>query len=99
MCSSDLGQVKGICGSAIIDGVAELFRTGIVDSRGKFKKGLDSKRIREGESGWEYVIAWAEETSIGREVSARIRFRDLAQVWAEQDRQATLPLRVPHRPK
>ena len=31
------GQVKGICGSAIIDGVAELFRTGIVDSRGKFK--------------------------------------------------------------
>jgi len=62
------GQVKGICGSAIIDGVAELFRTGIVDSRGKFKKGLDSKRIREGESGWEYVIAWAEETSIGRDI-------------------------------
>jgi uncharacterized 2Fe-2S/4Fe-4S cluster protein (DUF4445 family) len=63
------GQVKGICGSAIIDGVAELFRAGIVDSRGKFKKGLESKRIRQGESGWEYVIAWAEETSIGRDIS------------------------------
>ncbi len=62
------GHVKGICGSAIIDSVAELFRAGIVDSRGKFKKGLDSKRIREGESGWEYVIAWAEETSIGRDI-------------------------------
>ncbi|MBE0671331.1 MAG: DUF4445 domain-containing protein [Anaerolineales bacterium] len=62
------GQVKGICGSAIIDGVAELFRAGIVDSRGKFKQGLDSKRIRKGESGWEYVIAWAEETSIGRDI-------------------------------
>ncbi len=62
------GQVKGICGSAIIDGVAELFRTGIVDSRGKFKTGLSSKRIRQGESGWEYVIAWAEETSIGRDI-------------------------------
>lgn len=62
------GQVKGICGSAIIDGVAELFRTGIVDSRGKFKKDLNSKRIRQGESGWEYVIAWAEETSIGRDI-------------------------------
>ncbi|MDO8754895.1 MAG: ASKHA domain-containing protein, partial [Anaerolineales bacterium] len=69
------GQVKGICGSAIIDGVAELFRTGIVDSRGKFKgRGgvtppvLDSKRIRKGERGWEYVIAWAEETSIGRDI-------------------------------
>ena len=62
------GQVKGICGSAIIDGVAELFRAGIVDSRGKFKTGLSSNRIRQGESGWEYVIAWAEETSIGRDI-------------------------------
>lgn len=62
------GQVKGICGSAIIDGVAELFRAGIVDSRGKFKTNLESKRIRKGESGWEYVIAWAEETSIGRDI-------------------------------
>jgi len=68
------GHVKGICGSAIIDSVAELFRAGIVDSRGKFKKGLGSTsspkgdRIREGASGWEYVIAWAEETSIGRDI-------------------------------
>ncbi|MBK9006825.1 MAG: DUF4445 domain-containing protein [Anaerolineae bacterium] len=62
------GQVKGICGSAIIDGVAELFRAGIVDSRGKFKKNLESKRVRQGESGWEYVIAWTEETSIGRDI-------------------------------
>ena len=62
------GQVKGICGSAIIDGVAELFRAGIVDSRGKFKSGLESNRIRKGASGWEYVIAWAEETSIGRDI-------------------------------
>jgi len=48
--------------------VAELFRAGIVDSRGKFKTGLSSNRIRKGESGWEYVIAWAEETSIGRDI-------------------------------
>jgi len=62
------GQVKGICGSAIIDGVAELFRAGIIDSRGKFKKELSTKRVREGEKGWEYVVAWAEETSIGRDI-------------------------------
>ena len=62
------GHVKGICGSAIIDAVAELFRAGIVDSRGKFKKNLSSNRIREGENGWEYVIAWAQETSIGRDI-------------------------------
>lgn len=62
------GKAKGICGSAIIDAVAELFRVGIVDSRGKFKKDLSTKRVRQGESGWEYVIAWADETSIGREI-------------------------------
>ena len=62
------GHVKGICGSAIIDSVAELFRAGIVDSRGKFKKNLDTKRIREGENGWEYIVAWADETSIGRDI-------------------------------
>jgi uncharacterized 2Fe-2S/4Fe-4S cluster protein (DUF4445 family) len=62
------GKVKGICGSAIIDGVAELFRAGIVDSRGKFRQGLSSNRIRKGESGWEYVVAWAGETSIGRDI-------------------------------
>ena len=62
------GKAKGICGSAIIDAVAELFRAGIVDSRGKFKKGLNTNRVREGENGWEYIIAWAEETSIGRDI-------------------------------
>ena len=62
------GQVKGICGSAIIDAVAELFRAEIIDSRGKFNKQLSTKRVRQGESGWEYVIAWADETSIGREI-------------------------------
>ena len=30
------GKAKGICGSAIIDAVAEMFRAGIVDSRGRF---------------------------------------------------------------
>lgn len=63
-----IGHVKGICGSAIIDAVAELFRAEIIDSRGKFKKNLETKRVREGESGWEYVIAWKEETSIGRDI-------------------------------
>ena len=62
------GKAKGICGSAIIDAVAELFRAEIVDSRGRFKKELKTNRVREGEAGWEYVIAWAEETSIGRDI-------------------------------
>lgn len=62
------GPVKGICGSAIIDGVSEMFRTGIITPRGHFVEGLQSSRIRKGELGWEYVVAWADETSIGRDI-------------------------------
>ena len=62
------GQVRGICGSAIIDAVAELFRSGIVNSRGRFRPGLSSARLRKTDGSAEYVIAWAEETSIGRDI-------------------------------
>ncbi len=62
------GLVKGICGSAIIDGVAEMFRCGIITPRGHFNKDLKSERIRKGDLGWEYVIAWAKETSIDRDI-------------------------------
>jgi uncharacterized 2Fe-2S/4Fe-4S cluster protein (DUF4445 family) len=72
------GLAKGICGSAIIDAVAEMFRTGIIDARGRFKDGLDSPRIREGENGPEYVIAWADQTSIGRDIP--LSLKDIRQI-------------------
>jgi uncharacterized 2Fe-2S/4Fe-4S cluster protein (DUF4445 family) len=63
------GKAKGICGSAIIDAVAELFRVGIVNARGKFIADEGgSKRIRKGEAGWEYVIAWENETTLQRDI-------------------------------
>lgn len=62
------GPVKGLCGSAIIDAVAEMFRVGIIGARGHFNPDLQSERVRKGELGWEYVIAWSGETSIGRDI-------------------------------
>ena len=53
------GKVKGICGSAIIDAVAEMFRVGILDSRGRFKRGVKSDRIIETDKGAAYILAWA----------------------------------------
>ncbi|MGB7876524.1 MAG: ASKHA domain-containing protein, partial [Anaerolineales bacterium] len=72
------GKAKGICGSAIIDLVAEMFKAGILDSRGRFKRGVSSRRVREGENGSEYVVAWAEETSIGRDI--HISIKDIRQI-------------------
>jgi uncharacterized 2Fe-2S/4Fe-4S cluster protein (DUF4445 family) len=64
----NVGKAKGICGSAIIDAVAEIFRVGIVDARGKFTTEERSKRLRKGEAGPEYVIAWSDETTINRDI-------------------------------
>ncbi|MGB9904935.1 MAG: ASKHA domain-containing protein, partial [Desulfotomaculales bacterium] len=63
-------EAKGICGSGIIDIVAELFKAGIIDRNGRFNMKLNSPRVRRGEDGRpEYVLAWADETSIGRDIT------------------------------
>lgn len=65
---------KGICGSGIIDAIAELFKSGIIGASGRFNKGLEEfPRVRKGTDGkMEYVICWAEETSIGQDISITI---------------------------
>ena len=53
---------RGICGSGMISLLAEMFITGIIDKGGKVNRSLDTPRVRIGEHGPEYVVAWAEET-------------------------------------
>ncbi len=69
---------KGICGSAIIDAIAEMFRVGVLDARGRIDPSASTDRIREGEFGLEYVIAWEDETSIGRDIP--ITTQDVRQI-------------------
>ena len=65
-----VGMVKpmGICGSGLINIVAGLLEACVLDQNGKFKPGLKTDRIREGEDGWEYVLAWAPDTQIDRDI-------------------------------
>jgi uncharacterized 2Fe-2S/4Fe-4S cluster protein (DUF4445 family) len=51
----------GICGSGLLVIVATLFEYGVIDRQGKFNRELDIERIREGRSGYEYVLTWEEE--------------------------------------
>jgi uncharacterized 2Fe-2S/4Fe-4S cluster protein (DUF4445 family) len=62
------GKPKGLCGSALIALLAELFVTGVVDKGGNFKLDLGTPRLRVGEHGPEYVVAWADETETGRDI-------------------------------
>jgi len=60
---------RGICGSGMIDLLAEMFITGLVDRNGRLAKDLPTDRVRMGEHGREYVVAWADETAIGRDIT------------------------------
>lgn len=62
------GKPRGICGSGLISLLAEMFITGIIDKSGNLNKSLDTPRIRVGEHGDEYVVAWAGETDHGRDI-------------------------------
>jgi uncharacterized 2Fe-2S/4Fe-4S cluster protein (DUF4445 family) len=62
-------QARGLCGSAMIDLGWEMYRSGAIDASGRFSKETHSPRLREGPNGLEFVIAWAEQTSIGRDIS------------------------------
>ncbi len=53
---------RGICGSGMIALLAEMFITGVLDKSGHINRALDTPRVRMGDHGAEYVVAWAEET-------------------------------------
>ncbi|MGA2402185.1 MAG: ASKHA domain-containing protein [Syntrophobacteraceae bacterium] len=54
----------GICGSAIIDGIAELLSAGIIDQSGRFAL-LDHPRVRVVDDVPEFIVAHAEESATG----------------------------------
>jgi len=63
-------KTKGICGSGILDAVAQLFLTGIINKSGAFSKHQISNRFQihpETEIKF-FVLAWAKETSIGEDI-------------------------------
>jgi uncharacterized 2Fe-2S/4Fe-4S cluster protein (DUF4445 family) len=66
---SVIGNAKpiGICGSGLIDLLGDLFRCGIIDKNGSMKD-LDNGRTRGGKEGKEFVVAFAEETDMGKDI-------------------------------
>ena len=58
----------GICGSGIFDAAAQMFLSGIIDKSGRFAKDLKTDRYRVHSKMAEFVIAWARETAIDRDI-------------------------------
>ncbi|MFH2011984.1 MAG: ASKHA domain-containing protein [Pseudomonadota bacterium] len=62
------GKPLGICGSGLIDTIAELFRNRIIDPNGKFPRDSGTQRIRESEDGIEFILVPGSETETGKDV-------------------------------
>jgi uncharacterized 2Fe-2S/4Fe-4S cluster protein (DUF4445 family) len=73
-------KAKGICGSGILDVLAEVYSAGIISKSGVFAKMQKSKRFRRDPdtNQPEFVLAWAEETSIGKDIV--IMQKDIRQI-------------------
>lgn len=57
----------GICGSGIIDAVAELLEAGILEQNGKFNQDAEGEWLRRDDEGlWEYVLVRDVYTASGR---------------------------------
>ncbi len=65
-----IGMVKpkGICGSGLINMVAEFLEAEMISPNGKFNTDLPSQRIRPGPDGMEYVLAYREDTATGADI-------------------------------
>lgn len=60
----------GICGSGIIDLIAQMFFSGIIDGKGKIKQSSNSCRIRFNQAAgcYEYLLVPAKDTVNGRDI-------------------------------
>ncbi len=61
---STLGDAPplGICGSGMISLLGEMMVTGVIDKSGRIAVDGRSPRLRRGEEGPEYVVAWSADT-------------------------------------
>lgn len=64
------GKPRGLCGSGLISLLAEMYLTGVVDKSGHINLSLAqaNRRVREGEHGPEYVVAWGSESEQGKDI-------------------------------
>ena len=61
-------KARGLCGSGIIDAVAEMYGSSIVDFSGKIRDQGKSHLIRNGIDGLEYVVSPASENDLQKDI-------------------------------
>ncbi len=69
----------GICGSGLVDGIAEMLKSKLITRSGRFnQKLIDHERFIRNDKKLKFIIAQKEETSINKEIS--ISQNDIRQI-------------------
>ncbi len=68
----------GICGSGIVDAIAQLLSRGIIDRVGRFKAPFETPRLKKVGGYSKFVVAWNEESGTGSEIT--ISQKDITEV-------------------
>ncbi|MDH3364728.1 MAG: ASKHA domain-containing protein, partial [Thermoplasmata archaeon] len=76
-----LGDEKpnGICGSGLIDLVAEMYSSGVIDRKARIQE-LPTDRVRQGDEGLEYVVEWNDRLAEGASSDLIVTDPDLQNV-------------------
>jgi uncharacterized 2Fe-2S/4Fe-4S cluster protein (DUF4445 family) len=66
-----VGDAKpiGLCGSAMVDVVAEMAKRGIINCRGRFNTNMKTPRLKIIDNNVEFILTWKNETATGREIT------------------------------
>ncbi|HHT9130642.1 MAG TPA: ASKHA domain-containing protein, partial [Candidatus Brocadiaceae bacterium] len=59
---------SGICGSGLLDCLANLVRSGVIDRTGSFQKGIDTDRLRKTDDGYEFILVHRDETATKKDI-------------------------------
>lgn len=62
------GKPLGICGSGLIDLIAEMFMAGILTIQGKINSKIDSPRITATPDGLAYVVVYGKDSADGKDI-------------------------------
>ena len=60
---------RGLCGSGLLDTIAELFLAGAIDRRGKIDPRVDGRRVRKIVGGHEFLLVPGSDTVTGEDIT------------------------------
>ena len=61
-------KARGLCGSGLVDAIAWMLLSGVIDTGGKFVRELETDRLKLASGQPSFVVCWARENSLEKDI-------------------------------